>query len=929
MTTTIPPLETQVAFLFDEMHTGDGGNIAKTFDKNPGMTPGEAATAFERRFEKSDVKSAEGQAAFQRRITNANDVYNAYSNGTLTSLPANAQYVFNQAVEKGYTAEQAAGIVGNLQVESGKSINPNSINRGDGRDGSDSVGIAQWNQGRSRNLVAYDPATGEIVPNTEVQAGDIDATTGDPVTETEAREVREEARAESSKTKRENFNHYIDNPLNVFSSYTYNWSVHIFHPLNAGKFSNLKELRDSGSVITLSQSGVENEISIDSVAQHMALQFSDENRNSVANVFNINFVEPLGATFYTRIFTAAQRLGIENHLDSIYLLELNLLGWDENSTKSTVIGPYLYETKLISLQMEFRDGASHYQGRFIEVSQDAYSRNSFHLTSQISIDVTNFGDFLTKLEDEVNKQKLNQAAASQFLLYPDAQYHFTTTPAYNSWKNFTFDAIAPSEVDQTRGVSISASGGTLHITLPKGTAITAAMAMVLFQTREFKNIVTKNGFAKESSDEGVANPVKLAEIVRWISFKTEVQYRDLDPLVKQYPKDITFQVMGHITPEATHDPKSNNALVNDNALQGARLNELYVEDLLLKRYDYTSTGLNTEVIQVDIVLNNIFYQLQALNAGKVDNTSALFNGSAAEQHAIGLKNDITAIERERKTSAKAISQLKANTDKIKSEAIGGPPGGEISAAAAIAQNTQNIDLETAKIKRLLLQKEALQGKINLATAQLLEDRNTNFTPLLTTSRRYLTQDELATKASYSQFLPNGFQHQEVQSLSTSNGPEKPEFEGAAMLGALEINLNSTGDLIQQNLIIRGDPYWLGRPKGFENDRAQAHYENGGLTYFLNVNLPTYPNETTGLPRSTNNFMITGVYRVITVDANYSNGQFTMTLNSFRDLNTNSDSMYESLIAGHAIGASSSNSGPRTGPPGRTTVQRNSTVNNPR
>lgn len=54
---------------------------------------------------------------------------------------------------RGWTKEQAAGIVGNLLGES--SLNTGARNPGDGVDGSDSIGIGQWNADRSRALKKY------------------------------------------------------------------------------------------------------------------------------------------------------------------------------------------------------------------------------------------------------------------------------------------------------------------------------------------------------------------------------------------------------------------------------------------------------------------------------------------------------------------------------------------------------------------------------------------------------------------------------------------------------------------------------------------------------------------------------------------------------------------------------------------------------
>lgn len=66
----------------------------------------------------------------------------------------NARYAYRYLMEK-YKLQphQAAGIVGNLMQES--SLNTGARNRGDGSDGSDSIGIAQWNGQRARNLKAF------------------------------------------------------------------------------------------------------------------------------------------------------------------------------------------------------------------------------------------------------------------------------------------------------------------------------------------------------------------------------------------------------------------------------------------------------------------------------------------------------------------------------------------------------------------------------------------------------------------------------------------------------------------------------------------------------------------------------------------------------------------------------------------------------
>jgi hypothetical protein len=67
----------------------------------------------------------------------------------------NGQSTYDFFVNQGLAPHQAAGVVGNLQGESGQGLNPNAINPGDGRDGSDSIGIGQWNGDRAQALKDY------------------------------------------------------------------------------------------------------------------------------------------------------------------------------------------------------------------------------------------------------------------------------------------------------------------------------------------------------------------------------------------------------------------------------------------------------------------------------------------------------------------------------------------------------------------------------------------------------------------------------------------------------------------------------------------------------------------------------------------------------------------------------------------------------
>jgi hypothetical protein len=83
-------------------------------------------------------------------------------------LNNNAYYAYNYYRKKhGFSEPQAAGIVGNLMAES--SFNTSARNKGDGRDGSDSIGIGQWNGDRAKGLHSYAGQRGTDVGDLDTQ----------------------------------------------------------------------------------------------------------------------------------------------------------------------------------------------------------------------------------------------------------------------------------------------------------------------------------------------------------------------------------------------------------------------------------------------------------------------------------------------------------------------------------------------------------------------------------------------------------------------------------------------------------------------------------------------------------------------------------------------------------------------------------------
>lgn len=101
----------------------------------------------------------------------ASDFAEGFERGPPAGSSEHASQAMNYFVSQGWTKEQAAGIVGNLQQESTAQLNPNALARNDAGPGQDSLGIAQWNKGRLQNLqnFAKDRGTQYNDFNTQLQ----------------------------------------------------------------------------------------------------------------------------------------------------------------------------------------------------------------------------------------------------------------------------------------------------------------------------------------------------------------------------------------------------------------------------------------------------------------------------------------------------------------------------------------------------------------------------------------------------------------------------------------------------------------------------------------------------------------------------------------------------------------------------------------
>jgi len=689
---------------------------------------------------------------------------------------------------------------------------------------------------------------------------------------------------------------YEDNVLNAYDNYTYKWKIIMMHPDDVG-------LRDSitqtNRFRVIAESGVESEINIQSCIQNLKLTFNKQqgDRNGLANVFSFTLVEPMGATLYSRIYLAAQELAIENHLQACYLLELRFIGYEQDGTPvENIAGPYYYNTIMTALDFSYSDGGTTYRADMIETDQEAYKKLMLFTKEQITITSSTFGDFLKQFTTIVNEQEQIEVDASNTRLYTNA-FEFGSKKA--EWLDWAFDQGSGPGGDLS---SISVTGvGTLTFVINQGTSVTDTIINALMCTTNFRKLPTaKGGFHKENPDDPGAKPKTFADLSEWFVFETEVDYDKYDFLSKNYTKIVKYDIKQFIAPELVHDSVQHDLVLGDEGIQMDRIKNMVANDLLKKRFDYHFTGLNTEVLNLDVYLNHTYYQIQAINQGTGRTGGIAFPGAGSAE------NKLAILKGQRQELQARSRQLQSEKEKILAEQKTFFENGNRNL------NPNELAAKEREFKDRLTKNALEQFKLVEANNEL-NNQIKDVSKLANKEARlrgqsrinsisgdfYITQSDVvgnqAEDARNSH--PVTFNVTDINSKAT-NGPEDGDSNGALFLGAVEVNLNSLADLVQQQITVRGDPYWLGRPRSTSSRLNGADYEKGGTCYFLNMNFPTYPEEQTGLMNiPETNFGVVGVYRVIEVDATYQDGQFTMNLTSFRDINTNVGTLWTFLSEG--------------------------------
>jgi len=647
---------------------------------------------------------------------------------------------------------------------------------------------------------------------------------------------------------------YQDNILNKYDNWTYNWKIKMINPVLQGTGRIAEQ---PGYIIA--QTGVENEISIDAVNQDYLLAGTEVNRSIQVSMFNVVLTEANGMSLFTRIKYASDRLGILNSHEALYVLDFKIMARKNGINSEPVEVPNSssrWIARCTNIMHDYAGGTgSTYQMVLYEENYASYETPDNKINSVITVQGQTLGEFAGNLqqklqenEDDETQQSINKGFPTQYIIeYP------------SQWNGYVFAQSQAARSGETFNTSTDADGNTIF-EFPAGTTVTTMMASALTNTYEFRNVPTLGGgFCFSSAEKTDADPSAIADFPYWYYFDNEVKFLKYDPAANAYQRETKFKMIRYATPELLCDRNSHGELLNDLGLQKKRVRNYVRNNLLEKRYDWTFTGLNTEVIDVEIQLNNVYKAMSVIKGGTFDDRAAYFTGEPIDEF-----NNLN----------KQISNISTDIEKIQnsiSSELGNP-------------TLRNPALE--KIRNLQLQRDELQDKLDILPP-------IGGSPVSIGQDRYITQSDLVRGGSSGKDPVSRnlrFVSEIFNSLSTNGADEGTVADSvaAARLGAIEVTQNQAVDLMNLNITIKGDPYWLG---------SHGNFVEGGPALFLNINLPTYTKDSDTTVSADPDWNISGLYRVFSINSKCQGGQWIMQLRTFRDVNSDISLIYNDLESG--------------------------------
>jgi len=669
--------------------------------------------------------------------------------------------------------------------------------------------------------------------------------------------------ANPSRSKEKLIIDWVENPLTNTQSFTYHLRLTMLSPKDNKKIGyTAAQTLNSENGIVVAETGVTSKFNITDLETTHVVNWTPLARAAYGLTATMTIVEPLGVTLLDNIVRGAKNLGIKNHTtDAVYLLEISFMQSDDAQVEEGKGGldyHFIYVMAITDFTIAVDQGGAKYYLKLVEISQIALRDSVQNLKSALTIKANTLGQFTVALTKELNELSAKEAGTNS--KFPDT-YNITIDETSQKMSRWIFGGKLTSAGAPKYKLDPSGDGG-LNSTFYTGNSIVDILSVAIAATKEMQELPTVSGSSAKSSGED--DERKDSDPRLWFRIVPEVRISgNYDSVRKVNQKNFIYKIKLEIN-EKVGD-MSGGFSVNKPE-QIARLREFAEHKLLTKKYMYMYTGQNTEILNFDIKLNNTYWIVKQRYDGMYSNPDTILSQSP-------------------------------NAEEIKEPSINPPPGTKMaSPVQEVAESPASAKPAMAAGPHGYLQQDDLNSSVMAPeSGQFLSDPTTKTEP---GKFKYLESfSEEDEKEENNWFVP---QRKPAVIESKTKGFVNVAGPSAFKFGAVYADMASSADLVEIQLNIIGDPYWLGMSninKQYQNvgKNVAAHYDSGSNLFYFKLLMPQEHDET-GDTVISDSFTLSGIYGVREVMSSYNNGGFTQHLYGYRSLASNYDLLKEILDA---------------------------------
>lgn len=609
---------------------------------------------------------------------------------------------------------------------------------------------------------------------------------------------------------------FLPNILDSYDAITYHFKLFIVDP----DTSSSGKVFDTDKQIIIAESGV-TDLTIDKVEIRSVATPSIEAGTGTATQIKFEIVEPSGAGLIDKMFYQSIALGIGNWATMPVYLQLQFRGRDPLTSSPEDGAPgslsslkWLWPMKISKIKANVTHVGTRYNFEAIPYNDFAQSNANFTLQHNVTLNnIRTFSEAMNELQDKLNSDQLLKLINNYSI--PDS-FKIIVDPEIAGYK------IKPDNTSSIRNGSYT-EYGSKDASFQVSTAIDVAINTILAQTEEYQTGLLGS---LAPGAEGLPMNQEKSQMKKFWRIITETRPLKFDPRRQDIAREYTIFIVQYDIGVLDSNVFQTSAPPITIAAQKKRLMTYVKKSILKKKYNYIFTGLNDQILNFDITINNAFANAQARFGGIYLNPFMADKGVVTHEHA-----------KEEAEVTSALSKAIAFQNSAKTSDSADAKAAMEEARQAITSS--NLDDATKARYTTLLEQSKPESRLNyLSTVQsagginsdgTLNTARNNARKLSTPITEKVTQkqfnfiSDVNTKSedsqkAYSEMLEYSkgklrpiARVETVQDRQVGMGIESNSNSGIQKLSTMfSVALHSGLDSSLQKIkmTIKGDPFWI-------------------------------------------------------------------------------------------------------------------------